>query len=97
MPTRRPDWWAKPKIWLRPSPVPLPTALVVKNGSNARSLTSEACAAAGVGHLDHQIFAGADVADLVGPMLMLRDGWSACRPSIASRALTARLTIAFSS
>ena len=40
MPTSPPDWWAKPKIWLRPRPVPLPTGLVVKKGSNARSITS---------------------------------------------------------
>ena len=40
MPTSPPDWWAKPKIWLRPRPVPLPTGLVVKNGSKARSRTS---------------------------------------------------------
>ena len=40
IPTSPPDWCAKPKIWLRPRPVPLPTGLVVKKGSNARSSTS---------------------------------------------------------
>ena len=40
IPTSPPDWCANPKIWLRPRPVPLPTGLVVKKGSNARSITS---------------------------------------------------------
>ena len=35
-----PDWAAKPWIWARPRPVPLPISLVVKNGSNARLTTS---------------------------------------------------------
>ena len=37
-----PDWRAKPKTWVRPRPVPLPTGLVVKNGSNTRSRCSGA-------------------------------------------------------
>jgi len=32
------DWLAKPNAWLRPSPVPLPTSLVVKNGSKIASI-----------------------------------------------------------
>jgi hypothetical protein len=40
MTTSPPDSRAKPKIWLRPRPVPLPTGLVVKKGSNTRSITS---------------------------------------------------------
>src|SRR5690606_35039356 len=35
-----PDWEAKPKTWLSPSPLPRPTSLVVKNGSNTRSCSS---------------------------------------------------------
>ena len=35
-----PDCLASPKTWLRPSPDPLPTSLVVKNGSKARARTS---------------------------------------------------------
>ena len=46
--------------------MPLPTGLVVKKGSNARSRTSRGHSAAGVGDADLDIFAGADVADLVG-------------------------------
>ena len=38
--SRRPIAARSAKIWLRPSPVPLPTGLVVKNGSNTRSSTS---------------------------------------------------------
>ena len=37
-----PDCLAKPNAWLRPSPVPLPTSLVVKNGSKIASIWSEA-------------------------------------------------------
>ena len=37
-----PDCLAKPKAWLRPSPVPLPTSLVVKNGSKIASIWSAA-------------------------------------------------------
>ena len=40
MATSPPDWRAKAKIWLRPRPVPLPTGLVVKKGSNTRSRCS---------------------------------------------------------
>ena len=29
-----PDWAVKPNTWLKPSPLPLPMGLVVKNGSN---------------------------------------------------------------
>ena len=56
-------------------------------------------AAAGVGDADLHIFAGADVADLVGGErdVLGRRCASGPAPSIASRALTARLTIAFSS
>ena len=32
-----PDCTHRPSTWLRPSPVPLPTGLVVKKGSNTRS------------------------------------------------------------
>jgi len=35
-----PLWVAKPYTWLRPSPVPSPTGLVVKKGSNALRATS---------------------------------------------------------
>ncbi len=35
-----PDCLAKPYTWLKPSPVPTPAGLVVKNGSNARFITS---------------------------------------------------------
>ena len=38
--TAPPDWLAKPCTCDRPSPVPLPTGLVVKNGSNTRFITS---------------------------------------------------------
>jgi hypothetical protein len=38
---------------LRPRPVPLPTALVVKNGSNARCSTSGAMPRAGVADRHH--------------------------------------------
>src|SRR5690606_17747657 len=34
--TPPPDWDAKPNTWLRPRPLPLPTSLVVKNGSKTR-------------------------------------------------------------
>ena len=34
------DCLTKPNTWLRPRPVPLPTALVVKNGSKTRSMIS---------------------------------------------------------
>src|SRR5882757_4323368 len=37
-----PDCLANPKAWLRPSPVPLPTSLVVKNGSKIASIWSAA-------------------------------------------------------
>ena len=46
--------------------MPLPTGLVVKNGSNARSLHFGRHAAAGVGDGEADIIAAADVADLVG-------------------------------
>src|SRR5690606_21413636 len=35
-----PDWEAKPKTWLSPSPLPRPTSLAVKHGSNTRSCSS---------------------------------------------------------
>ena len=35
-----PDCLAKPYTWLKPRPVPLPTPLVVKNGSNTRGSVS---------------------------------------------------------
>ena len=35
-----PDCLMKPYTWLSPRPVPLPAALVVKNGSKALRLTS---------------------------------------------------------
>ena len=35
-----PDCLAKPNAWLRPRPVPLPTSLVVKNGSKIASSMS---------------------------------------------------------
>ena len=38
--TAPPDWRQKPCTCDRPSPVPLPTALVVKKGSNTRDRTS---------------------------------------------------------
>ena len=38
--TAPPICLAKPKTWLRPRPVPSPKLLVVKNGSNTRSITS---------------------------------------------------------
>ncbi|VUD74664.1 hypothetical protein MET9862_05297 [Methylobacterium symbioticum] len=38
--TSPPDCLAKPKTWDRPSPVPLPTSLVVKKGSKMRGSTS---------------------------------------------------------
>ena len=38
---------------LSPSPVPLPTSLVVKNGSNARASTSGGMPDAGVADRDH--------------------------------------------
>jgi hypothetical protein len=34
-----PDWRAKPYTWLRPRPVPRPTGLVVKKGSNTLGRT----------------------------------------------------------
>ena len=37
-----PDCFAKPNAWLRPRPVPLPTSLVVKNGSKILSSWSAA-------------------------------------------------------
>src|SRR5690349_14060827 len=37
-----PDCWASPYTWLRPSPVPFPTSLVVKKGSNALARVSAA-------------------------------------------------------
>jgi hypothetical protein len=40
--TSPPDCLAKPITWLRPSPVPAPTALVVKKGSKIRSTSSAA-------------------------------------------------------
>ena len=77
--------------------MPLPNGLVEKNGSVARAATSGAHALAGVGDGDADIVAGGEV----GAVRLARRGrsrWSACRPSgIASRALMARLRIAFSS
>ena len=66
MPTSPPDWWAKPKIWLRPRPVPLPTGLVVKNGSNARSSTSAVMPQPVSVTLMRTYSPRPDVADLVG-------------------------------
>ena len=42
---------------LRPRPVPLPTSLVVKNGSNTRSTDRRRDADAGVAHRDHDVVA----------------------------------------
>ena len=38
--TKPPDCPTKPWIWLRPSPVPFPASLVVKNDSKIRSINS---------------------------------------------------------
>ncbi len=38
--TSPPDCLANPNTWDRPRPVPLPTSLVVKNGSKMRATTS---------------------------------------------------------
>src|SRR5512132_780057 len=98
IPTSPPDWWAKPKIWLRPRPVPLPTGLVVKKGSKARSRTSAVIpqpvsetliftySPAWMSPTAFAAIVTFSVAMRIAP-------W----PSIASRALTARFTIAFSS
>ena len=43
----------------RPRPVPWPNALVVKNGSKMRSAVAGVHALAGVGHLEHDVAAGA--------------------------------------
>ena len=40
MRTAPPDWRTTPKTIDKPNPVPLPISLVVKKGSNARSMTS---------------------------------------------------------
>src|ERR1700722_2126256 len=40
MRTAPPDWRTTPKTIDNPNPVPLPISFVVKNGSNARSMTS---------------------------------------------------------
>ena len=61
----------------RPSPVPSPAGLVVKNGSKIRSRISAGIPIAGVAHLDHRVAArvgaGADP-DLVALRLALGDG-----------------------
>ena len=54
-----PDCLAKPKAWLRPSPVPLPTSLVVKNGSKIDLELVGGDAGAGVRHRDRDEVAGA--------------------------------------
>ena len=84
---------------LRPRPVPLPTSLVVKNGSKARAATSGGHAAAGVGHGDHDIVAGPRVAVDVAhrPRRAAHCATSTVSlPPIgmASRALSARLSSA---
>jgi hypothetical protein len=43
---------------LSPSPVPWPSGLVVKKGSNTRSSSSARDAAAGVGHREHDVLTG---------------------------------------
>ena len=62
--SRRPPWsWTMPWVMLRPSPVPSPTPLVVKNGSKICGQDLVGDAAAVVGHLDDDLAvdrAGAD-------------------------------------
>ena len=64
MATSPPDWRAKPKIWLRPRPVPLPTGLVVKKGSNTRSRCSGAMPLPVSRDADPDIVAGRQIGDL---------------------------------
>ncbi len=54
----------RPKIWLRPRPVPLPTGLVVKKGSKARSITSGVMPQPVSVTSMRNILARADIADL---------------------------------
>ena len=96
--TAPPDWLAKPCTCDRPSPVPLPTGLVVKNGSNTRSSRS------GAMPVPVSIIASATNSPASGPAAEPASSTTlrACNvmvpPSgMASRALTAILTSARSS
>ena len=57
--TAPPDCRVKPITCGRPSPEPLPTSLVVKNGSVARVEDLRRHADAGIGNRDAHIIAGA--------------------------------------
>ncbi|GJD92806.1 hypothetical protein BHAOGJBA_6366 [Methylobacterium hispanicum] len=96
--TSPPDCLANPITWLRPRPVPLPTSLVVKNGSKIRARSASA--------IPEPVSLTDTAAN--GPALAAcpRIGGSARppesrrvrrpSPSMASRALTAMLTNAVS-
>ena len=100
MRTWPPDCRTKPNTWLRPSPVPLPTGLVVKNGSNALAITSgvipePVSETASITYCPLSISASAACWASISTLLV---SISSRPPSgIASRALTARLRMTFSS
>ena len=83
---------------LRPRPEPLPTSLVVKNGSNTLLQDAGGNAVPGIGHRDHHVIPGGDIAVGAGVVLVeatLPVSMVSLPPSgIASRALSARLRIA---
>ena len=87
----------KPNAWLRPRPVPLPTSLVVKNGSKIVS-SRAGDAAAGVGHGDGDEVAAAGGLGAQRGMASTFRTRIFSRPSLsmASRLLTARLISAVS-
>ncbi len=70
-----PDCLANPYTWLKPRPVPLPTPLVVKNGSNTRGSVSAAMPApVSVSSTRHEVAAQAVDLGLAGqPDLAHRD------------------------
>ena len=92
------DCLAKPNAWLRPRPVPLPTSLVVKNGSKIVSSSSGAMplpVSATVMATKSPLRAGC--ARRGGMLSTLRTPMvSRPSPSMASRLLTARLISAVS-
>ena len=57
-----PDCLTKPNTMLSPRPVPLPTSLVVKKGSNTLSSRCGGNSGAGVADGDHDVVAGRDLA-----------------------------------
>ena len=62
-----------PKTIARPSPVPLPGPLVVKNGSKMRAFVASSMPVPGVADRQEDVLAGADAGVRAGVPLVQRD------------------------